>query len=727
MNVKKIVKCSLILCLFLGVGTVFYGSGTVSAQEKIVYTMEKGSSRLITKLLGSHPFTKNETAKYRNLTWKSSKPKVVQVKANRKLVAKKKGKLYLRGYNKKKKKVVSIRLIVGKKVKKIHVPQTRIILPFGGSAGLQAVVQPSTASYAKLYYEVKNPKIATVSSKGKVTSLTAGSTQVTIYSKDGNAKKTVRIKVKEGTTRTTSKGTVQGTKSSDASTLIWYGIPYGQSTAGTNRWKAPQPVIPWSDTLNAAVPKSGAACYGDGENYNGTEDCLYVNVYRPNTTDQNLPVMVYLHGGGNAAGTANIDFSKFVTTAKTVVVSVEYRLGAFGYLSHPALQTGTSEENSGNFTLLDIKAALQWTQEEIGNFGGDAGNVTLAGFSAGARNVMLCMISPQMQGLFHKIIAFSGGCNTCTPQQGEESAEEKLASILVKRGTYATKKKALEYIRSADNAAVRDLFYSLTTAEVANMYQSSALRFDLFPQGFNDGVVVPKEGFSVIASGNYNRVPVMLGSDATEFSSFALKTDMAEALSTATTTTFDRVMQLGIRYGSKLQSAGYIEKTGNLLMQDAMHQPVYAYRFLWGTDPAVTDANYSTYVGAYHGVSKDFLRGYYKNPYPEYSSTAMRAENKAGRKQLTTIMQQYIAQFLKDGTTNVAEQPVWTTWNNIPGIEKLMLFNADMTTASASMDAQMYSNEETLTALKAEANEEEYRILMDVMFKNRFFMTEKQE
>ena len=158
------------------------------------------------------------------------------------------------------------------------------------------------------------------------------------------------------------------------------------------------------------------------------------------------------------------------------------------------------------------------------------------------------------------------------------------------RGTYATKEAALKYIQSADNATIRDLFYSLTTAEVANMYRSSALRLNLFPQGFNDGTVIPKEGFSVIASGNYNRVPVILGSDVTEFSSFAIKTDITEALSTTTTTTYDRLMQLAIQYGSLFQSEHYIEETANLLSQDVLHQPVYAYRFLWGTDPAVTDA-----------------------------------------------------------------------------------------------------------------------------------------
>lgn len=727
MNSRKIVKMMILMCLLFGAGTFFCGAKTIQAQEKTVYTMQRGDSRTIAKLLKSHPFTKNDVTRYRNLTWKSTKSKIVEVKANRKLIAKKKGKAYLRGYDKNKKKVVVIRVIVGKKVKKITVPATQITIPFGGSARLEAVAKPESASYTKLYYEVKKPEVVKVSAQGKVTSLTSGSTSITIYSKDGNSKKTVRVKVAEGTVRTTTKGNVKGTKSSDATSLIWYGIPYGASTGGSNRWKAPQPVSAWTGTLYARTPKSGAACYGDGVNYQGTEDCLYVNIYRPNTTEKNLPVMVYLHGGGNASGTANTDFSKFAASAKAVVVSVEYRLGAFGYLSHPALQTGTAEENSGNFTLLDIKAALQWVQTEIGNFGGNAGNVTLSGFSAGARNVMLCMISPQMKGLFHKVIAFSGGCQTCTQEQGEESSESKLATVLVNRGTYATKEKALKYIQSADNATIRALFYSLTTAEVANMYCSSALRLNLFPQGFNDGTVIPKEGFNVIASGNYNRVPVILGSDATEFSSFAMKTDITEAVNAAPTTTFDHVMQLAIRYGSLFQSEHYIEETANLLSQDTLHQPVYAYRFLWGTDPAVTDAAYSTYVGAAHGVSKDFLRGSYKNENPELSPNAIRSENKAGRKELTSIMQKYVGGFLLNGSPNAEGLNIWSEWNAAPGVNKIMLFNATAKKASAVMSPQMYSDDETFAGLKAEANEEEYRILMDVMFKDRFFMPKNQE
>ena len=104
MNSKKIVRMMFLMCLLFGAGTFFCGIKTIQAQGKIVYTMKKRSSKTITKLLKNHPFTKNNLAKYRNLTWKSTKPKVIEVKANRKLIAKKKGKAYLRGYDKNKKR-----------------------------------------------------------------------------------------------------------------------------------------------------------------------------------------------------------------------------------------------------------------------------------------------------------------------------------------------------------------------------------------------------------------------------------------------------------------------------------------------------------------------------------------------------------------------------------------------------------------------------------------------
>ena len=122
--------------------------------------------------------------------------------------------------------------------------------------------------------------------------------------------------------------------------------------------------------------------------------------------------MVFLHGGGNVGGTANRSFSSFVKETGVIVVSVEFRQGAFGWLQSRGLQTGDRMTDSGNFAMLDIKLALEWVQNNIEAFGGDKQNVTLSGFSAGARDALNCVISPAMKGLFHKVISFNGGMTT---------------------------------------------------------------------------------------------------------------------------------------------------------------------------------------------------------------------------------------------------------------------------------------------------------------------------
>ncbi len=435
-NGKQLVKTGIFLA---GIGILCAGS-RVSAAENPTYTITRGKKATISTIIRKNPLTSSNQNKYKNLTWKSGNKKIVKIIGNKKIKGVKKGKVYIRGYNSRKKKVLAIRVTVGKKVSKINVKSTTVNMYVGDKAALNAAAAPASASNKKLFYSSSNPAVAKVSKNGRVTAVLSGSSVITIQSKDGHAVKKIKIKVQSELVRSTSKGKVKGIEDANGKSLVWYGVPYGASTAGNNRWKAPQPVAAWSGTRSATAAKQPAAQYSDGTTYLGTEDCLYVNVYRPNNGKKNLPVMVYLHGGGNASGSSDVSFSNMVSATNAIVVSVEYRLGAFGYLSHPALRNGTEEENSGNFTLLDVKAALIWVRDEIRNFGGNPGNVTLSGFSAGGRNALLCMISPGMRGLFHKAIIFSGGCNTCTNEEGEESVEEKLAAILVKRGTFSDKK-----------------------------------------------------------------------------------------------------------------------------------------------------------------------------------------------------------------------------------------------------------------------------------------------
>lgn len=724
---KQIIKISL---FFFGIIILNLNTRGVSAAEKPAYTLTKGKRVTITTIIKNNPLTSPNKSKYSKLTWKSGNKKIIKVIRNKKIKGLKKGSTYLRGYNSKKKKMLAIKVTVGKKVSRIKANSTKVELSSGDTTKLKASVSPSSASNKKMFYSSSDPAVATVSKTGKITAVKDGNSVITITSKDGHAKKKVKVKVQPKFTVMTSKGAVKGTweSSSGSKSLVWYGIPYGASTAGANRWKAPQPVTPWSGTLNVTTPKQQAAQYGDGITYTGTEDCLYVNVTRPNNAGKNLPVMVYIHGGGNGSGTSNVNFGNFAAAANCIVVTVEHRLGAFGYLSHPALRTGTAEENSGNFALLDIKAALTWVRDEIGNFGGNPGNVTLSGFSAGARNALLCMISPGMQGLFQKAIIFSGGCNTCTNEDGEKSAEDKLASILVKRGTYPDKKSAQKFLDAASDDVIRNLFQNLTTAEVAGMYRSSSLRLANFPQGFNDGVVIPKDGFSVIRSGNYNRVPVILGSDASEFSSYAwsgnLILNVDDAANTIPSSQMSNLVANGVKYGSMLQSGHYIEKTANLLNQDMAHAPVYAYRFYWGTNAAITDSFYSTYVGAFHGAGKDFLRKSYKNSYTAYAPNALSETNKPGRQDLTSVMQKYVGNFLLAGNPNGASLSEWGTWNNIPGMNKIMRFDADNAKSISGMSSEYYDESNTFGQMRTSLTKEDYDILVNSLFAGRFFMPE---
>lgn len=727
MDQKKWSRANLFLCLLcLGLFGGIGAGRNVQAAENPAYTVTKGKKVTIFNIIKKNPLTAAKKSKYQNLTWKSKNKKVVKIIKKNKLKGVKKGSTYIRGYNSKKKKVLSIKVTVGKKVSKIDVASKSVKMYPGGQQSLGAKAAPANASNKRLFYSSSDPAVVKVSKTGKVTAASTGKSVITITSKDGSKTKKVTVSVQSELVRTTAKGAVRGIEDANAKALVWYGIPYGASTAGSNRWKAPQPVAAWAGTLNATAAKEPAAQYSDGTSYMGTEDCLYVNIYRPNSGDKNLPVMVYLHGGGNASGTSNVSFSSFAAATNCVVVSVEYRLGAFGYLSHPALRNGTDEENSGNFALLDIKAALSWVRDEIAVFGGNPGNVTLSGFSAGARNALLCMISPGMNGLFQKAVIFSGGCNTCAPKEGEESAEEKLASILVKRGTYATKKSALAFLEDADDDVIRELFLGLSTTEVANMYKSSSLRLSEFPQGFHDGTVIPKEGFSVITSGNYNRVPVILGSDATEFSSYAWNGKLDSELENLTQiTTASQMLNLvtnGVKFGSMLQSGHYIEKTANRLYQDGAHASVYAYRFRWGTDASVTDGFYSRYVGAFHGAGKDFLRGVYKNNYMEYAPNALSSANKEGRKALTELMQKYVGNFLAKGNPNGASLANWDTWNNAPGVQKLMIFDADAAKSRSGMSSEYYDEADTFAQMRRGLTKAEYNILVHSLFEGRFFM-----
>src|SRR5690348_7091157 len=169
----------------------------------------------------------------------------------------------------------------------------------------------------------------------------------------------------------------------------FFGIPYAAAPVKELRWKAPQPHPSWPTPLDATKPGAICAQVGfRGTGINGSEDCLFLNVYTPNPPDKAMPVMVWIHGGTFLVGSGDFyDGSKLAEKGHLVVVTINYRLGPFGFLAHKSLDAEDPKEPSGNYGLLDQQAALKWVKDNIGAFGGDPHKVTVAGESAGGISI----------------------------------------------------------------------------------------------------------------------------------------------------------------------------------------------------------------------------------------------------------------------------------------------------------------------------------------------------
>ena len=236
------------------------------------------------------------------------------------------------------------------------------------------------------------------------------------------------------TTRATEYGWIDGSVDPSTKTLSWKGVPYARPPVGELRWRAPVDPDKWNNVRSTKA--FGNACaqygriYGPGANNRydetigttlnqavGHEDCLYLNIWRPANNSKKLPVIVFFHGGSNVSGyTADplYDGANLAQKTNAVVVTVNFRVGILGFISLPQLKAGAdADTQSGNFAILDSIKSLEFLNRNIENFGGDPGNVTIMGESAGAINVYALLTSPKLvnapKKLFHRAVPLSGG------------------------------------------------------------------------------------------------------------------------------------------------------------------------------------------------------------------------------------------------------------------------------------------------------------------------------
>jgi len=311
----------------------------------------------------------------------------------------------------------------------------------------------------------------------------------------------------------TESGMVEGVATASQGVRVFRGIPFAAPPVGVLRWKAPQPVEPWKRVRKAAefgprckqAPIYADMIFRDQADKPMSEDCLYLNVWTPAKSPKDgLAVMVWFYGGGFQAGSSSeprYDGENFAKKG-IIVVSVNYRLGVFGFLSHPELTKESREHASGNYGLMDQIAGLRWVKKNIAAFGGDPDKVTIAGESAGSLSVSALMASPLSSGLIRGAIGESGAFFGRPPAG---SAMQALSE------TEKTGTKFAESIGAKNLAALRE-----KTAEqlLAAAQKDSSARF--WPSV--DGYVLPKDVATIFAEGKQGHAPLLAGWNAQEAS-----------------------------------------------------------------------------------------------------------------------------------------------------------------------------------------------------------------
>jgi para-nitrobenzyl esterase len=441
------------------------------------------------------------------------------------------------------------------------------------------------------------------------------------------------------------------------------GIRYAATPAGARRWRSPElPACPSGTvTANAYAPVCPQLDRDSGTP-EGDEDCLAVNVFTPKSAfpTGRKPVMVFMHGGGNVVGSAReeavpgrllYDGAALAETSGNVVVTLQYRLGSLGWLVHPALDAEAPDGRSGNYALEDLVAALKWVQRDIAAFGGNSERVMIFGESAGGVNVCALLAAPAAAGLFTSALIESGGC--VADARSNALATGATLADNVGCSTAADVAACLRAKTPAELLAALPPVVSLTGSQAP--YQPNI-----------DGTLMPTAPLDAIRSGQHNRVPTVIGSNADETGRDVPLTFSEEQYQLLLASTFANPVvraQVATLYSSAAFGSArraYVALTSDIkficpsrtiarALVSAQSEPVYRYFFT-----EVPDAPTSSVYGAVHGLELLYVFGVLD--IQGYTpTTAERA--------LSTAMQSYWGGLSARGTPSASGAPAWTPYD----------------------------------------------------------------
>ncbi len=472
-------------------------------------------------------------------------------------------------------------------------------------------------------------------------------------------------------------GLVKGVGTDVDGVQLFKGIPFAGSTAGENRWKEPQPVEPWEGvkladtwgdqsmqdvTINPVGTFWGDEFYFDDSfSPDASENGLNLNVYTPaNTVNDNLPVLVWIHGGGNDHGHASeMEFyASKLAEKEVIVVEVQYRLSMFGFLALSELSEESEHGVSGNYAILDLVKSLKWVNQHIDGFGGNPEEVTIAGQSAGARNVTQLLRTPLAEGLFNKAIIQSG-TQGFMPIGFPSLAEKEAADKEMITEAFG-KEMTLEELR----ALPAEYFMNTKTADGSEtLFNALNTRGTVL-----DGYVFTEESIDLMKDGALDGVDIMIGGTSDE------RTSLVSGPSTMSLEDFDQTMgeTYGKSYVKSYKPSDPVEAYDLFLRsQSDMRFQRYMVSTLYAKVHNEDTNIYNYYFNhAPPGRNSEFYGSYHSSDLWYFFNSMRDVE---GQREWTPadytmgdIMSSYYANFVKNGNPNGESLPKWDEVDSSP-------------------------------------------------------------
>lgn len=460
-------------------------------------------------------------------------------------------------------------------------------------------------------------------------------------------------------------GIISGTNGQVSQVMVFKGIPFAAPPLAELRWKEPQPVKNWQgikkcDTFGGIAPQKRTGAFppytaemmipADGTI---SEDCLYLNVWTTaKSTDEKRPVIVFIHGGsfGGGSGSIPIYDGESMATKGIVYVTINYRLGAFGFFAHPELTKESSHHASGNYGIQDQIAALKWVKKNIAAFGGNPDNVTIAGQSAGSMSVNVLDASPLAKGLFHKIIAESGAFVVKDSFFNLETLEKE-------------ENKGVALLQNAGIASIEEL-RKMPAEQVISLDKTSML------PGYEvniDGYVIPEHLIDIYANGKQTDVPLLTGWNAGE--KFPMKKDFkaynsylndygayTDRLKKAYPATNDSEAKIAMsNIARDRESFGFQNFAWARIQSEKGKSKAFVYYF----DRTLPEEGGTTKYGAFHTSEVPYAYGnlkFFSRPWTPADY------------ELSNLMSSYWVNFATKGDPNGAGLPVWPAYEKDKGI-----------------------------------------------------------